>query len=318
MGFTKGKFGTSAVRARWRLIRVMISMWIIICISGVLCYIALGTPLWLLPQLYGVGLCVFHAWHWAAHQRRLLYPMWKVHMYHHWHVYPPKRFLSRVYKNDKKGRTNLGSVLHDGPLYLGIIANIWALWHFQLLTKPADVLVSVLTNAWVGSFSNWLHHTFHIEGHWIERFVYFHDLRALHYTHHQGTAKQNYGFLDFSGDLAGGTTMAADYSLSNKMKKDGEEVGDLSSASLGDGSEHRSTVAPGELPGILRDGFKECAFCAFCFVIWLLIGAQGALFGAPRYRGGDNPDKKVAQTDELGQPSDSNLTSVWTDFFLFS
>jgi len=266
----------------------------------------LQVPLWLLPQLYAAGLLIFHSWHWAAHQRWLLYPMWKVHMYHHWVVYPPKRFMSIEYKNDKKGRTTLGSILHDGPLYLGMMTNILILWHFKLL-RPTDIIVSIFTYASVGSYSNWLHHTFHIEGHWIERFVYFHDLRALHYTHHQGTAKQNYGFLDFCGDVATGSAQSGDYSLSNWK----------GSAPLGDGSEHRSKVRPGNLPGILQDGLHECFCCVICFAIEFLIGIQGIIFGAAKNKKALMNDTKLAQSGEYGQASDS-IASVWTDLFLFS
>ena len=105
MGFTKGKFGSSLERAKWRLKRVMMSMWIIITASGVLLHVLLGTALWLTPILYLMGLIAFHGWHYMAHQRNILYPMYKVHMYHHWKVYPPKRFLSKIYQNDKAGRT---------------------------------------------------------------------------------------------------------------------------------------------------------------------------------------------------------------------
>ena len=49
-----------------------------------------------------------------------------------------------------------------------------------------------------------------------------------------------------------------------------------------------------------------------------LIGAQGKLFGAAKDKKGHIQDKKAAQTGELGQRSDSDVTSVWTDFFLFS
>jgi hypothetical protein len=290
MGFSKGVFGGSAARARWRLLRTMLSMWILISSFSIVFHRTLDTPLWLLPQLYFVLLLVFHGWHWAAHQRWLCYPMWKVHMYHHWKVYPPKRFLSREYQNDKPGRTRLGSVAHDGPLYFGIVGNV-AMLHALGLVDPVGVAVCVATYAFVGSFANWLHHTFHIEGHWIERYVYFHDLRALHYTHHQGTAKHNYGFLDFTGDLASGVLQQPDYALSNAAAAapvaetgkaatdraagvDGKGKGRRSKSPaaatsggagarpaaeahpFGRGDEHRSKVTPGPLPVLGNDSLQ--------------------------------------------------------------
>ena len=69
MGFKKGVFGGSPARIQWRLQRVMLSMWILIIMHGILFHFTIGTPLWLLPELYFVGLIVFHSWHWATHQR---------------------------------------------------------------------------------------------------------------------------------------------------------------------------------------------------------------------------------------------------------
>jgi hypothetical protein len=305
MGFKKGVFGGSPARARWRLLRTMWSMWTIIASAGLLFYLLFSTPLWLTPQLYAVGLCCFHAWHWAAHQRWLLYPMWKVHMYHHWKVYPPKRFMTKVYQNDKAGRSSLGSIAHDGPLYAGLLGNVAALYAFGFL-RPVDVLVALLTYAFVGSFANWLHHTFHIEGHWIERYVYFHDLRALHYTHHQGTAKHNYGFLDFSGDIAGQTMHKPDYSLSNPNRH-----AEGAALLLGKGDEYCSKVQPGPLPDLQSSGVQECLFSVVCFTIEGLIGAFGMAFG---------PAKEEPSRGGAGQTTGDAAAAVasrW-DFLLFS
>lgn len=69
MGFTTGVFGSSPERVQWRLLRVMVSMWIIMIFNGILLNHFFGTPLWTLPELYFVGLIAFHSWHWASHQR---------------------------------------------------------------------------------------------------------------------------------------------------------------------------------------------------------------------------------------------------------
>ena len=288
MGFSKGKFGSSAARTNWRLLRVMLALWIIIVACGVALHLGLDTPWWLTPQLYLVGLVSFHFWHWAAHQRRLLYPMWKVHMYHHWKVYPPKRFLSREYMNDKAGRTRLTSLMHDGPLYALLIGNIAALHATGWLPRTCDVTAALFAYAAVGSFFNWMHHTLHLEGHCIERFVYFHDLRALHYTHHQGTAEHNFGFIDFAGDVLGDSMVKPDYALSNSRcaGRGGREAGGggaTAAASVsGSGDEHISKVKAGPLPTLAADGLQECAFVGMCFVIEGLVGALGMIFGAAK------------------------------------
>ena len=273
MGFNKGVFGGSAARARWRLQRVMMSFWLIIAAWGWALHAWVGTPIWLTLFLYTMGLLVFHGWHVAAHQRWLCPPMYRVHMFHHWQVYPPSRFLTRTYINDKAGRTRLGSLLHDGPLYVGMLGSVASLYALDVLDVPG-VVASVLTYAFVGDFANWLHHTFHIEGHFIERFVYFHDLRALHYTHHQGTARHNFGFLDFAGDAAAGTMREADYALSNSAA-----AADAAKKKLGRGDEHRSSLRPGEPPTLLRDGPRECLHCGVCFIIEGIVGLQGTVLG---------------------------------------
>ena len=236
-----------------------------------------------------------HVWHLAAHQRWLCPPMYKVHMYHHWQVYPPSRFLSRVYTNDKEGRTNLGSVLHDGPLYVGMGGNVLALYLWGMIDIYGGA-AGFATYAFVGSFANWLHHAFHIEGHFVERFVYFHDLRALHYTHHQGTARHNYGFLDFSGDTVTGTVRPGDYSLSNPDNRRTERD------KLGLGDEHRSRVKPGPPPTLGRDGPLECVHCGICALIEGIVGLLGATFGGTTTVPTDS-QAAVGQTEEADRAS---------------
>ena len=56
---------------------------------------------------------------------------------------------------------------------------------------------SFMIMAFIG---NWLHHAYHVEDRWLERYKWFHELRALHYVHHLGTAKHNYGVLNMTLD----------------------------------------------------------------------------------------------------------------------
>lgn len=84
-----------------------------------------------------------------------------------------------------------------------MIGNVALMFYLKIIS-PIDSVVAMLTYTVVGSYANWLHHTFHIRGiglsnnfkkyiiitilplsitfimnagHWMERFVYFHDLR---------------------------------------------------------------------------------------------------------------------------------------------
>jgi hypothetical protein len=216
-------------------------------------------------------------------------------MYHHWKLYPPSRFMTTVYLHDSPGRTPLSSFAHDGPLYIAMLLSLVVLYYLDLL-RTADVGICLLVYAFVSSFAVWLHQTFHIQGHWIERFVYFHDLRALHLVHHQGTAKHNYGFLDHSCDIIGDSLLKADFSLSNSWnhKTDGDKdskavsVQELPS-SLSPSEPSRSPYTAGEMPTLSKNGFKECLFAMTCVTIEIIVGLLGVILGNAR----DNDNKKT-------------------------
>lgn len=246
--------------------------------------------------------------------------MWKVHVYHHWKLYPPSRFMTTVYLDDSPGRTPLSSFAHDGPLYIAMLLNLVVLYYLDLLST-ADIGICLLVYAFVSSFAVWLHQTFHIQGHWIERFVYFHDLRALHLVHHQGTAKHNYGFLDHSCDIIGDSLLKADFSLSNSWncKTDGDKDSKAVSVqelppSLSPSEPSRSaspapapSLSPytaGEMPTLFMNGFKECLFAMTCVTIEIIVGLLGVILGNAH----DNDNNR--KTDSLSHDGDSNDSSV--------
>jgi hypothetical protein len=325
MGFKTGVFGSSPERVQWRLIRVMISMWIMMTISGIVLNYFFGTPLWTLPELYLVGLIAFHSWHWASHQRWLLYPMWKLHMYHHLVVYPPSRFFSRVYEDDEGGRTILNTLAHDGPLYAAILTNVAMLYRLDSF-RPVDVIISLLVYGFVSSFGIWLHQAFHIQGHWMERFLYFHDLRALHYVHHQGNTQHNFGFLDHSGDIVGQSLKNADYSLSNSSSPKTRINGKIDASKIK--ALTSSSCAAGPMPTIAQDGAEECAFAVTCMSIEIIVRILGLIFGKVKR---DTPSQekksdtvgqrvglKAAALNEVELPSPNMASLLITDMFLFN
>jgi hypothetical protein len=112
--------------------------------------------------------------------------------------------------------------------------------------NSTDAIVAMFIIGIIGTFNNWMHHVIHVEGHWAERFIYFHDLRALHYTHHQGDAKHNFGVIDFLGDVLSKSTEKPDYTLSNnnikKLKTNKEKYDIYLKDVTGDGTEHCSKV----------------------------------------------------------------------------
>lgn len=71
--------------------------------------------------------------------------------------------ITDVYQDDKAGRTYLTSFAHDALLYVGMIGNVAAMFYLGIISQ-IDSVVAILTYAVVGSYANWLHHTFHIRG----------------------------------------------------------------------------------------------------------------------------------------------------------
>ena len=228
--------------------------------------------------------------------------------------------MTTVYLDDSPGRTPLSSFAHDGPLYIAMLLNLVVLYYLDLLST-ADIGICLLVYAFVSSFAVWLHQTFHIQGHWIERFVYFHDLRALHLVHHQGTAKHNYGFLDHSCDIIGDSLLKADFSLSNSWncKTDGDKDSKAVSVqelppSLSPSEPSRSaspapapSLSPytaGEMPTLFMNGFKECLFAMTCVTIEIIVGLLGVILGNAH----DNDNNR--KTDSLSHDGDSNDSSV--------
>jgi len=54
---------------------------------------------------------------------------------------------------------------------------------------------------------NSLHQSFHVKGHWLERFAAFHELRAVHYVHHLGSTKINYAVFSVQLDWIMGSLL---------------------------------------------------------------------------------------------------------------
>lgn len=74
---------------------------------------------------------------------------------------------------------------------------------FSLL--PFAVALPISLGALVYSWGviSYLHSSFHVEGHWLERFAWFRQIRQLHDIHHWQPC--NYGILFFWMDRACGT-----------------------------------------------------------------------------------------------------------------
>ena len=62
-------------------------------------------------------------------------------------------------------------------------------------------LVGAFIFAVVGAYiANYLHQSFHVKGHFLERYGWFHELRAVHYIHHLHSTRHNYAVLNVGLD----------------------------------------------------------------------------------------------------------------------
>jgi sterol desaturase/sphingolipid hydroxylase (fatty acid hydroxylase superfamily) len=170
---------------------------------------------------YLVEYIAFYLWHFQAHHRVWWIPFnegcYNKHKEHHWELYPPKDFYGarkRQTSETNNSGTN-GDPLpiswwdymrhktwisdHEGLLILLTFIQLVAarLFFHCSYSTIGCAFFGFMIMAFIG---NWLHHAYHVEDHWLERFKWFHELRALHYIHHLGTAKHNYGVLNMTLD----------------------------------------------------------------------------------------------------------------------
>jgi sterol desaturase/sphingolipid hydroxylase (fatty acid hydroxylase superfamily) len=116
--------------------------------------------------------------------------LYRRHMTHHQKLYPIHTFISKKYRHPGKDSTTLifAIIIAIGGILMFISLPIWiaAVWLFEFIA--------------LGLINNYLHDTFHISPHWLEKFEWFKRLRRLHYIHHLGDMKHNYGIFNFIFD----------------------------------------------------------------------------------------------------------------------
>ena len=67
-----------------------------------------------------------------------------------------------------------------------------------------------------------------MKGHWLERYGWFHELRAVHYIHHLHSTRHNYAVLNVGLDWLVGSLV-----LEEALKEDNEDDSDESSVDVG-------------------------------------------------------------------------------------
>lgn len=186
-------------------------------------------------MFYFVILFEFYAWHLLAHQK-WMGPMYRVHLQHHMHAFPPSNFYGPKDAFKKMYGTNnptflqlfditkitFFSFVHEGILY--ILLTLTLVVEKYLLNYPWSAtgftLFLALSMGYIGSA---LHTSFHVKGIELEKYEWYLELRAYHYVHHLGTTQQNFGVLNI-GVVDGlfQTLLSRDPLI--KLHKDGEAI----------------------------------------------------------------------------------------------
>jgi sterol desaturase/sphingolipid hydroxylase (fatty acid hydroxylase superfamily) len=147
--------------------------------------------LYLAVIIFGLMSMTFlgYFFHWIFHQK------WSgrlniAHKTHHNILYPPKDFVSDVYRNPKKDNT----VYLFGLVFAPFILTAFFLTVFRII--PLGIGLIILGEmAIVGTVNNFLHDAFHLKNSFWHKFWFFPRLKRLHYNHH---VRQNTNFGIFS------------------------------------------------------------------------------------------------------------------------
>ena len=85
--------------------------------------------------------------------------------------------------------------------------------------KVGPLIFALIFAAFGGCIGNYLHQSFHVKGHFLERYGWFHELRTVHYIHHLHSTKHNYAVLNVGLDWLCGSLV-----LEEALKNSDDEV----------------------------------------------------------------------------------------------
>jgi hypothetical protein len=199
----------------------------------------LRTPVrwWEMFAHYAVAMAAFYAWHWQCHRRLRWVPFnarcVQLHAEHHWRIYPPTAFFGQPSADGALQVTHDSFVTqHEALLYVLLAAAI-AFAFVALRENPVAIAFALVLDIVIGLGGNALHQSFHVRGHWLERFSAFHELRAVHHIHHLGSARMNYAVFNVGLDWLMGSLLLADPTHPADPAAPCSRVGGLASAALG-------------------------------------------------------------------------------------
>lgn len=118
----------------------------------------------------------------------------RAHMTHHLKLYPPSDFYSKEYRDPGKDNT----VRIFAAAALPLIALPIVLGVCGILSIGLTILV-IIETLFIGWLHDYLHDSFHIINHRLNKYAIFKRWTQLHYLHHVDM-KTNYGIFSFHWD----------------------------------------------------------------------------------------------------------------------
>lgn len=121
------------------------------------------------------------------------------HMAHHQKLYPVEDFTSDEYRSAGKDSTLLFFIVVAIP----IIAVPIVLCFLGIVSILTTILSIVQMIFW-GWLHNYMHDAFHLNNHILSKIplvkIWFEHLKKIHFIHHVGDMKKNYGIFSFLFD----------------------------------------------------------------------------------------------------------------------
>jgi len=227
--------GTKEVKGVSSTLLIILTMWFAIISYSLLVSYLTGCHYYEMVLHYILAMIAFYAWHWQAHRNLSWVPFNKkckqMHMEHHFEVYPPDAFFGKGDPSKLIVTHESFFTAHEALLYILLIAILTIC--FLIGEKPSAIFFAFILDAVIGYVGNALHQSFHVKGHWLEQFEWYHELRAVHYVHHLGSTKFNYAVFNIGIDyLIGSLTLSEPVKKNNEIKKN-SETDKISSSSIG-------------------------------------------------------------------------------------
>lgn len=131
-----------------------------------------------------VGYVVHRLAHWPKSGK-----LFRDHLHHHAVAYPPESYTTKEY------------VANIWMSFLPVFVPIFLLFNavvFAVFSLPVSLTFFAVSSV-VSLVSSFMHDSFHIEVHWLDRFRWHRQLREMHRVHHKHTRK-NLGIYMFMYD----------------------------------------------------------------------------------------------------------------------